>query len=189
MANKRGQSQRGPKAGSKREPAFWRLSTITKKNIELAIEAKQWGTSKGIGMRTVKPGDEVAFYVSGWGRDAGYWGTAKVTSEPFVSHTPVWFDDVYPVRFKLAPDGPISPVRVTSEALKARLGGRRLKFLRQAGVISLTPVEYRAIAELLAAVRRYHVDSTKPAGREVVRARRIGPVAPATEAPPAKERP
>lgn len=131
-------------------PAFWRVSTTTKRNILLAIEAKQWGTAKGVGMRRVKPGDKVVFYVSASGPNRGYWGTARATSVPFVSHTPVWFDDTYPVRFRLAPDGPLRAAAVTSEALAARLGVRRLTHFRQAGVIPLTPAEYRAIAGLLA---------------------------------------
>jgi hypothetical protein len=141
-------------ATARQSPAFWRVSTLIKENIERAIQAKQWGTPRGIGMRTVKPGDKVAFYVSGWSRDAGYWGTAKVTSERFVSHTEVWFDDIYPVRFKILAEGPLVSKAVSSEAVKARLGGRRLMFMRQAGVISLTAAEYAAIADLLARARR-----------------------------------
>jgi predicted RNA-binding protein with PUA-like domain len=124
------------------------VSTLSKRNIDIALKAKQWGTPTGVGMKRVKPGDRVVFYVSK-GPDSGYWGRATVTSKSFVSHTLVWPDDDYPYRFKLAPE-PTGRVRsVRSEDVMARLGTRRLTFLRQAGVIQLTKAEYQAIAELL----------------------------------------
>ena len=134
------------KSAADSEPAFWRVSTLFKRNLDLAITAKRWGTAKGAGMRKVKPGDRIVFYVSG-GSDAGYWGTGKVTSGPFVEHTPISPDDSYPVRFKLTPDARRS-TPVPSRAVKARLG--RLTYLRQAGVIRLTQEEFETIADLLA---------------------------------------
>ena len=136
------------------ERGFWRVSTMPKGNIDRAVAAGLWGTSKGIGMKNVRPGDRIVFYVSGWSRDAGYWGVAKVTSAPFVSHTEVWYDDIYPVRIKIVAERPLVSRPVTSAALKTRLGGRRLTFLRQAGVIALTAAEYDAIAGLLASPAR-----------------------------------
>jgi len=143
MAAKRG--LRGP-----RGRRFWRISSETKTNIDLAIKARQWGMRRKIGVQALRPGDCVAFYVSR-GRFAGYWGTATVTSGLFLSKTRVWQDDLYPVRFTLAPQRTVRDVGVPREAVMAKLGRRRLTYLRQAGVIRLTAEEFNTIAELLTA--------------------------------------
>ena len=101
-----------------------------------------------IGARAIKPGDRIVFYVS-QGSQAGYWGTAKVTSELFSSQTVVWRDDSYPFRFSLTPDAPLRPTPITRDLVMSRLGAHRLKYLRQAGIIRLTADEFRTIAGLL----------------------------------------
>lgn len=153
MAKRNNGAAGGRSASAPRSSTFWRVSTQTKRNIDLAMKARQWGTPTGSGMSRVKPGDRVVFYVSK-GADAGYWAKATITSGRFVSHTPVWPDDSYPFRFSLAPEGRASRTPITSERVLSRLGARRLTFLRQAGVIELTAAEYRAISDLLSCESR-----------------------------------
>lgn len=132
--------------GSK--PGYWRVSTLSKENIDLAVAASHWGTARGLGMKAMKPGDKIVFYVSR-GHDAGYWGAATVASEVFVSHAPIWIDDIYPHRFRFTLDLPLRGASVRGNVVKDRLGGQNLTFLNQVGVIPLTKAEYVAIVDLL----------------------------------------
>jgi hypothetical protein len=139
-----------PKDQKPREggPWFWRISSTTRRNVELAFGAGQWGLRRAIGVRALRPGDGVVFYVS-QGAHAGYLGIARVTSKPFRSQKVIWAEGLYPVRFSLAPNGPLRPEPVKRDAVMARLGRPKLKYFRQAGVIRLTAEEYRTIARLL----------------------------------------
>ena len=139
-----------PKASPSFSAGCWRVSSRTKRNLDLAVAASQWGARTVIGLRSLRPGDRVVFYVSK-GIHSGYWGTAKVAGVPFLSHVDVWPDDLYPARIRFKLDGPLRSDPVPGKEVLARLGIRRLAHFRQAGVIRLTPAEYRAIIELLAA--------------------------------------
>lgn len=136
---------------SSNQRSFWRLSTIQKKNIELAMQAGQWGTNKGIGLTNLQVGDKVVFYVSGWRTDAGYWGTATVTSEPFIGRQRIWHDALYPVRFRLQADSPLRGTPVKSQLVLSTLKQSRLTFLRYTGVVRLTEAEYQVMLTLLQA--------------------------------------
>lgn len=136
-------------ARESKETRYWRLSTLSKENIDIAVRAGLWGTARGLGTKGIAAGDRVVFYVSR-GRDAGYWGTATVRSGVFKDHVEVWLDDIYPFRFKLAVDKAARTTSVKSPDLMARLGAARLTHVSQIGVIPLTAKEFRAIEELLA---------------------------------------
>lgn len=128
---------------------YWRISSETKANIDLAIKAKQWGMRRALGLSDLGPGDRVVFYVSK-GQYAGYWGAATVTSKLFMSKTMVWPEDLYPVRFTFAPDLPARTSPVLRDRVIAKLGTRRLRYQRQTAVMKLADQEYGAIASLLA---------------------------------------
>lgn len=139
---------RDPKPTRKAAVRFWRITSSTKRNVELAIEAKQWGVRKAIGLAAMSPGDRIVFYVS-QGRHSGYWGTGKVTSKLFTSQKAIWPDDTYPMRFSLAPDSPLRSSPITRDVLMSHLGKGRLEYLRQAAIIRLSADEFRAIAVLM----------------------------------------
>jgi hypothetical protein len=132
----------------KTSPTYWRVSSSTRANVELAFKAKQWGMRRAIGVRALRPGDRIVFYVS-QGAHSGYLGMARVTSDLFTSRAPIWPDETYPVRFSITPDQPLRSKPITREAVMASLGRERLKYLRQAGVIRLAPDEYQLIVRLL----------------------------------------
>lgn len=129
-------------------PRYWRIASSSKKNIELGVRAEQWGVHKVRGFQAMAPGDGLVFYVS-TGRDAGYWGAARVTSTVFVSSQVIWSDGLYPARFSLVADGPVRSTPVPKEVVMVRLGKRSLTFQRHAAVMPLTADEYAAIVDLL----------------------------------------
>lgn len=127
------------------EAGFWRIASDTKANLDRAMRARLWGMRRRVGVRQ---GDRIAFYVSK-GSNAGYWGTATITSDLFLDATRVWPDDVYPIRFRLKPDGNPRSTPVTRAQLMERLGRPRLTYQRQSGVIRLSKDEFETLVHLL----------------------------------------
>lgn len=147
---------------------FWRVSATTKANLDLAVEAAQWGARALKGIHAVQAGDWVALYVIE-GRDSGYWGIARVTRAPFLSHTVVWADDAYPARFAFKLDRAVRSKPVTRAQVMAQLGTRRLTYFRRAGVIRLTTHEFETIRDLLT-----ETPTTKEPSPRGSRRRRLG---------------
>lgn len=108
---------------------------------------------------SIKPGDRLVFYLTGIKRFAG---SARVTSEMFEDHTPIWSSpkkpgEDYPYRVRIEPEVILDPDRyLDAEPLAARMTYTR-KWPREHWTLAfqgnLHPISH-ADYELLAAALR-----------------------------------
>jgi hypothetical protein len=138
--------------GNERENlGAWRVSSVGKKNLDLAIAHGTWGASRNYVVGHIRVGDRLVLYVS-QPPGQGYWGFGVVTRELFMSRAPIWPTWSFPYRFCFQLDGPLLQDPVSRESLFERLprrGNKRFEFGQPSGVMKLTPDELVLIEALV----------------------------------------
>jgi len=119
---------------------YWRVSSSSIRNVELALESKTWGFSSFWAKRcqSVRRGDKVVIYTSA---NHSFIVICEVTKEHFIDHSPIWHDDEYPHRIGIEPlpvlQKPVGLKDARAFAKRPKLGGSFMP-----AIARLTPEDF-----------------------------------------------
>lgn len=126
---------------------YWRVSSSSIRNVELALKSKTWGFSSlwARYCQRLRTGDKIVIYTSA---NHSFIVICEVTKEHFVDHSPIWLDDDYPHRIG------IEPLPVSQKPLELKQARERAKRPRLAGtfisaIARLTPQDFDIILSMM----------------------------------------
>lgn len=126
---------------------YWRASSSSIQNVELALKSKTWGFPPYWTKRcqVIKRGDKVVIYSSA---NHSFIVICEVTKEHFVDYTPIWSDAEYPHRIGIEPL-PVSQKPVGLKEAKDFLQRPKLGGSFMPAIARLTPEDYDAILGMM----------------------------------------
>ena len=140
------------------ERSAWRVASLGKRNLDLAIAHETWGARRNYLVGRLRLGEKVVLYVSqGSEEEVGYWGVGEVTHELFHSREEIWPSSLFPFRFGFVVPEPLLLEPVPKEVLFEHLprrGNKRFEYGQPSSVMRLAPHELELIESLIDAQRQ-----------------------------------